>query len=192
MTSDIVFPFNNEKEFIAMAEKLGYTSLIFAYTKQKEKTLYQNTKINIKHAFISNQKSPKTKNILISKNPANLRTVLDHTKPDYITGIEWDDKPDSMHSRNSHLNQVLCKIMNKNNIALLIPLQDIQNSKGLKKSIILGRISQNTRLCKKYKVKVKLATFATSPYHMRSPRDLQSLAIILGLSTEQAKNSLKQ
>ena len=52
---------------------------------------------------------------------------------------------------------------------------------GEKKDILIGRMIQNIKLCKKFKVKTAIASFASSPYGMRSPHDISSFFRILGM-----------
>jgi len=53
---DIVFPANNEKEFIRIAEKLGYNELVFLYDYNeflKKQNNKFDGKINIKLGILS-------------------------------------------------------------------------------------------------------------------------------------------
>ncbi len=186
MPSDIVFPRNNEKEIIAMAERMGYDTLFFAYDRKTDIAKFQETtKIRIISAATQGTASP-----VILRANESIRHILETLKPAYLYGMEFHEKRDSMHQRNAGLNQVLCSIAEKNKVTMTIPLQELLRCTAAKRSIIIGRISQNCRLCRKYKVKMKLATFASSPYQMRSPRDLMSLALIFGMDTKQAKEAV--
>jgi RNase P/RNase MRP subunit p30 len=79
--------------------------------------------------------------------------------------------------------------MSKNNIALGFSLNSILNSKN--KHIILGRITQNIKLCRKYKVKMIIGSFTSNPFEMRSYHDLASLFLKLGMTQKEVKDSLE-
>jgi len=59
-----------------------------------------------------------------------------------------------------------------------------------KKSKIMGRMMQNIRLCRKYKVKTYLGSFAHSPSELRARHDLKAFFICLGMHASEAKESL--
>lgn len=107
---------------------------------------------------------------------------------DIITGLEILELSDSLHQRNSGFNQTLAKLAKKNNIAIAFNFNDISDSKN--KPQTMGRISQNIKLCRKYKVKMKIASFAKTKYQMRNPKDLISLFLLLGMTPKEAKDSL--
>jgi RNase P/RNase MRP subunit p30 len=93
-----------------------------------------------------------------------------------------------MHFRASGLNQILCRLAKKNKVLIAVPLKLINNSEN--KPMMLGRIMQNIILCRRYKVSQLIASFAEKPYEMKSPNDLMSLAITLGMDIAPAKKSL--
>ena len=114
--------------------------------------------------------------------------VLEKFSPDFVFGIESIAGKDSMHFRHSGLNQVLCKLAESKKTIIAISLKQINDSK--EKSKLLGRIIQNIRLCRKYKVTQAIVSFAQHPYEMKSATDLISLGISLGMNVSDAKNSL--
>ncbi len=205
MFVDLVLPKNNEKEFIEIAEKLMIDGLCFVYAfTNKAEFLKQNEKIK-KHqektkpklftGLVADSKNiikaKKLAKIVVYKSTGNDRYVIEKSKASIIFGFEKISARDSMHSRNSGLNQVLCKLANKNNIIIGFSFSDILNSDGITRSQILGRIMQNIRLCRKYKVKTMIASFAEKPYEMRPCSDLKSAFIGLGMHPNEARNSLE-
>lgn len=116
------------------------------------------------------------------------REILSNRKVDVLLSPEKGIKKDSLHYRNSGLNHVLCNLARKNNIAIGISFNEILNSK--KRDKLLGRIMQNIRLCRKYKVRMLLASFATNKYEMRLANDLISFAVCIGMHPKEAKGAL--
>ncbi len=202
MFSDIVFPKDNEKKLINMAIKLNYSKLYLVYEykedfiKKKEKIeeLRQDTNIEIKigvKADIKNISKVKKKNdFIIIESSDKTRHIIEKLKPNLIYNLELVGRKDFIHHRNSGLNQILCKLANKNKVIIGINFNNFLKETKLRKDIIIGRIQQNIKLCRKYKVKMLIGSFATSPYEMRNPQDLLSFAIILGMHPKEAKQSL--
>jgi len=195
---DIVLPNNNEKKFIEIAGKLGYNELIFLYDYNeflKKQNNKFDGKIKIKLGILSDPRNiynlkNKFKNVLITiKSSENDREIIEKSKADLVFSLESTGKKDFMHQRGSGLNQVMCKLAKENNVAIGFSFSSILNSS--KKYEILGRISQNIRLCRKYKVKTAIASFASKPYEMRAPRDLISLFVVLGMTMKEAQDSIK-
>jgi RNase P/RNase MRP subunit p30 len=84
-----------------------------------------------------------------------------------------------MHHRNSGLNHVLCKLARDKNISIGFSFFELFISN--KKEIILGRIIQNVRFLKKYRVECFISSFASEPYQMRSKEDFNSFSRFIGI-----------
>jgi len=109
----------------------------------------------------------------------------------YAYGFEEQEPKDHTHYRRSGLNQVLCKIATKKNVRITFSFASILGATREKRALILGRIMQNIRLCQKYKTPMKIASFATEPYQMRSPHDLAAFFSQLGMQPDVVKKALK-
>jgi hypothetical protein len=192
MISDIILPRNNEEDFIKMAKSLGYDSLVFAYPHACDVEKYKKSGIHVVSAVLT----PTLKKNLnhckvILDGGEHVREGLEQKRIHYLVHLEQDNRGDSLRQRNSGLNQILCKLAKKSNVKVVLSVKDLTESKGFNKALRLGRIIQNIRLCRKYGVQLKIASFATNPYQMKSPRDLQSLGLVLGRSSQQAKAAIK-
>lgn len=189
---DIVIPNNNEEEFIQMAEKLGYAGLCFlydfnGYSNNKKEFKNTNPKITIYTGILADNRNInkiktklKDEKIFVAvKSSNNDREIIEKSKADIIFSFEETSRKDFIHQRASGLNHILCKLAKENNVAIGFSLSLILNAEN--KHLVLGRIKQNIRLCKKFKVRTVIASFAEKPYDMRSMRDLISLFKVLGL-----------
>lgn len=166
---DIVFPKDNEAEFIKIAEKLGLDGLLFVYDKKKDiSNLQKETKLKL---F-----STTTKKVV--KNTGDARQLLEKSKNIIIFNLE-DQEKDFTKIRNSGLNEVHCDIAKKNNIIIGLSISSILNSK--RQSIIMGRMMQNITLCKKQKVKMIIASFTDNPWKMRAESEIDALGKEMGL-----------
>ena len=162
---DYILDLNNE--FLSIAEKLGYSEL--AAAKQIDVSKF-NTKIKLvcsKKIFKSDIKKD--------------RGLIESKKADIIYGFETLSRKDGFHFLNSGLNQVLAKLMKDRNVSYGISFSQLLNASKQEQSVMFGRIMQNLKLCKKYKVHVIAASFARNPYEMRDSKDMQAFARVLGL-----------
>lgn len=119
------------------------------------------------------------------------RITVETKNVDVLLSPEKGVKKDSLHYRNSGLNHVICKLAKKNNIAIGFNFNDILTSGGLKRAEILGRMMQNVKLCRKYKLRMVIGSFARNKWEMRARNDLISFGIVLGMHPKEAGNSLK-
>ncbi|MEM3126877.1 MAG: RNase P subunit p30 family protein [Candidatus Woesearchaeota archaeon] len=178
---DIVFPNNNEQEFLDMAKQLGFDSLIFVYPLNKHKE---------NHAILASPnelyKAKKLSKIILCNS--NERNIFESNCPNVVFELENISKVDSLHFRYSGLNHILCNLAKKNNISIGISFSLALRSKGMLRSQILGRMEQNIMLARKYGLKTIVASFARSPSEIRSAHDLRSFALTLGMTPEQVKH----
>jgi RNase P/RNase MRP subunit p30 len=196
MPTDIVLPDNNEHEFIDIAKRLGYTRLIFAYDYSRREMLKKKIRdkdIDLHTALLADKRdirrAKQLSKVVIARSTGDDRETIEKLRPNIIYGLEAPAKKDSLHFRNSGLNHILCAILDKNSIKVALSFSMLLNAKGTRRSVLMGRMSQNIRLCRKYKVRLLLASFARNPYHMRPPHDLKSLAMVLGMDTGQSSKA---
>lgn len=119
----------------------------------------------------------KKKIIVVAKDEEFNRKILENDKVDVIFGFENNGKQDRLKQRDSGLNQVLCKLAKENKISIGLDFKDIEK----KDVLILERIIQNIRLCKKYNVQMVLINSS------KDFRDLFFLLLTLGMTTKMAK-----
>ncbi len=128
--------------------------------------------------------------LAVIKGSALNREVLENKRADILISAESYGGVDTTHFRNSGLNQVLCKLAFKNGIAIAFNFNDILKTKGAERSLLLGRMMQNVRLCRKYENKMIIASFASNKYELKSASDLISFGITMGMTPKEAKESL--
>ncbi len=203
MYIDIVFPNRNEKKFLDIAKKLKYNGLCFVYefkakqdflkSEKKIKQLQKKTNLQLYVGLLAKPKqvvkAKQLADLVLVNSSKNDRYVLEKTKADLLFGFELSPGADSVHHRNSGLNQVLCKLANKNKIMVAVPFSMILKSTNMLKSRIMGRISQNIVLCRKYNVDMVIASFAQEPFQIRAAKDLEGLCVVLGMSSKQSKEA---
>jgi RNase P/RNase MRP subunit p30 len=165
------------EHFKGLKESNADVSLIVAKNKQDLSNQVSKASILKKPIFV-----------LGSDDEVN-RAALENKKVSCLLSPEYERKKDFMHSRNSGLNQVLCKIAVKNNAAIGVNFNGLHEDKK-EAALRLGRIIQNIRFCSKYKVKVLIASFSAKPEEMVSAYDLRSFCSAIGMNTKMAKEAL--
>ena len=185
MKTDIVFPSGNEEKLAKSGKELGFERLIFVYSAVSDVKKISSS-VEIKYGVLVKEKNKNKLNKLIdqirskgflvlveaSEDDYN-RFVLERTKAEMIFGLEMSGKRDKMHYRRSGLDQVLCKITKEKGKIIAF------NFKKILDKVVLGRMIQNLRFCRKYKVKTLLGSFASKPEEMKSSSDLSSFLHLL-------------
>lgn len=188
MPTDIVIPLKNEAELIKMAKRLGYDTLVMAYQKEpKETPRAQGITIWI----ASLDQSARWATLHLSRAKPDSRGLLEQGDIDGIYRMETSCHKDFLHHRGSGLNTVLAGIAARKGKAAIFDVSFLLDSKGEERGIILGRISQNIRICRKSKTPMVIASFATNPYRMRAPHDTIALFEMLGMHPSEAKSALE-
>lgn len=193
---DIVFPGKNEKDFIELAEKLGYSGLVLVYdNKESIPDLKKfKTKLKLKTALLASQKkvqSARTKSKLVFvKAVEDNRFAFEKSRPDLVFAVEEAQPRDFMHQRGSGLNHIMCRFAKENNVKIGFSFNSILNSSAMSRAQIIGRMQQNILLCRKFKCNTVIASFAKDPYEMRFSKDLLAFFTQIGMHQKEAKDSL--
>ena len=106
------------------------------------------------------------------------RKAVENRNNDILLSPENNRLKDHLHYRKSGLNQVLCKLAKKNNVAIGFDFCLILKSNSLDRAKFLGRMIQNVKLCRKYKVKMIIGCFSKEK---RNEITLKAFSNILGI-----------
>ncbi|RLE46380.1 hypothetical protein DRJ22_02075 [Candidatus Woesearchaeota archaeon] len=187
---DVVFPRNNEGAFVDMACKLGFDSLVFVYDSLDFRKI-SSKKVNVFYALLLPPEKigvARSRRVLaFYKGGSRAREAIERSF-DVVFSVEDDPRPDHLHFRNSGLNHVLCRIAHKNNVRLGFSFSEVLNS--VNRHVLLGRIMQNIRFCRKFKVHMIVASFARSPFEMRSFFELRAFFETLGMTSKESASAL--
>lgn len=197
MFIDVVLPKGNEKEFIAMARRLGISGLVFLYPKKEKAKRFQcaDSDFLVWHGLCAGGKdcSKLRRDALTytaALDPAKAEVVLEKGSADAVFYLENSRRKDSMHYRLSGLNQVLCVHAREKEVHIGIALQPLLHNQGRHRARLLGRYSQNIRFCRKFKTGMTVASLAASPWELWAPDEIRSLLLSLGAAPGQAKGIL--
>jgi RNase P/RNase MRP subunit p30 len=152
----------------------------------------------LNNAFIIKAKTKNELNKLISRNFGKYRHIVvegsndevnraavESKKVSMLLNPEIQRKRDFSDWRNSGMNDVICRLAAANNVTIGIDLANLPENK-FEKAERLGRIMQNIRFCRKFRARMLLF----SSKSLINDYDLTSIAMALGMSTQQAKESL--
>lgn len=150
---------NKDESLLEFSKKLGFSKLIF-----KE----EFSKIGL----------------IEYKDYETARKLVENKKVKILVNPHVNVHRDSLHFRSGGLDQVVCALANKNDVAIGFSLDNLSNP------IMLGRVKQNILLCRKYKVKMLFFTFGKTRYELRGVQDLLSLLRVLGMNGKEANEAL--
>ena len=134
------------------------------------------------------QQNKKTKIIVKAQDDDFNRKILENKKISILLSPELQKTKDRLKQRSSGLNEFLCRLAAKNNIAVGINLNNLKNLQSKEKAILLSRIIQNIKLCKKAKTQIKIYPKIEDK---EQKNQAFSLLITLGASTSQAKKAIE-
>ncbi len=164
---DIVFADKNKKEFLEIAEKLNIKVKFAEKTKQGYKV------DNLIMTDKGTRKNFENKNIKL------------------FFDLENKDERDFIHQRNSGLNHILAKIAHEENKIIAFNFSTVLNANSEKRAKTLGRMKQNVKLCRKYKVKMFIGSFAKNPYELRGKYELRAFGFMIGMNPKEVKESFE-
>ena len=97
---------------------------------------------------------------------------------------------DKLHYRSSGLTHQILQLASQHTTAFGFCFSTLLDKKGKDRALLLGRMMQNVQLCRKYKIRMVLCSFARNMYELKSASDLQSFGRLLGMTPLEAKKAL--
>jgi RNase P/RNase MRP subunit p30 len=177
---DFVLPGSNEDGFMAMAKRL---SIDLCFVQDNPKNI-----MGASCAQLLKKRTARQGDLSVMMAPEDARLAIEKVRPDIIFCAENTPKSDFIHQRNSGLNHIVCTLAREHDIAIGFAFTSCLGKYGAR---AMGRMSANIRMCRKYNVPMVIATLATDPFLMRTPEDLKSLFITLGMHPSEAKKALE-
>jgi len=194
---DIVLPKGNEQELAEMALRLGHERITFAYPYAIFPKTMMKGKIGMPFDFAAiaaNQKeiiACRSKGILsLYRAHEDVREAIEGLRPGIIFGIEYSERKDFIHHRNSGLNHIMAKAAKDKKVTIGISFSELLILNASTQAVVLGRIRQNISLLRKYGASIRLFSLADDPYSMRPAHDLISFLIGLGMTRDEAERAL--
>ena len=137
---DIVIPDkeNENVPFEALGKKLRYET-IFVVGKNLRRDLVMNC-----------ANAPEKTRHAIEKSPVKI-----------FYNLEVPGERDGLHQRKSGFNHVLAALAHEKEKIIAFNFNTILRATGTQRSVLLGRMRQNVRLCRKYKAPMMIISGAT-------------------------------
>ena len=176
---DIVFPKNNELNFIKQAKKLGYNKLVFIYAEKTFQSAPNIEGVSKKYGVEINKGCLCEKKFVESSFSIANSNRIGWMKQDVKLIFDIEENDHFMNQKDSGMNVAVAQQMNQFNCMYGVNFSRILFYKH--RSDLLGSLMQNIMLCNKYKVSVVFASFTKTPLEMRNPEDLKAFGRILGL-----------
>jgi RNase P/RNase MRP subunit p30 len=149
-----------------LSRELGFTKTFFlddfVFLKEESKKKLLNLV----------QKARNKKQTVVYQPPTAemARFAVEKTNVHIIVGVEKIHPKDSVHHVRSGLDQVICKFAAASGKIVAFSFTDVLHVKDQGK--VISRMKSNVAMCRKYKVKTLISSFARSSSEMRSSRDL--------------------
>jgi RNase P/RNase MRP subunit p30 len=194
---DVVFPQQNEVEFLKMAERLGFKQLVFVYPSQANFFPVEKNPTSLKiisGLLVEPSKIPAAKQasaLALVKGNGTTRAAIERGAH-VVFELEEAQQKDSLHYRISGLNQVLCRLANEQNVAIGFSFSSVLRSSGANRAQLLGKMMQNIVFCRKFKTMMMIGSFARDPFEMRAPAELVAFFTQLGMHPTEAKAALER
>ena len=102
-------------------------------------------------SFHNEVKKAKGQVIVLGGDEKINRLAVENRKVNVLLSPEKNSKKDSFFVRKSGLNQVLCKLAYENKVAIGFNFSEVLNNQRKERSKILGRMTYNVKMCRKYK-----------------------------------------
>lgn len=124
--------------------------------------------------------------IVVADNCDSIKSLVETKKVDIVL-IDPKRSKDFMRQRASGLNHIFCELAYRKDVAIAFSFNSVLRSSDA--SMLFGRIMQNIKLCRKYRVRMVFATFAVNKGEMRSYSDMLSFARNMGMTPKEAADS---
>lgn len=185
------------EEIAKFAEQLGFTSIVICDIWQGQEKLRElKEKIAEAQKIVKIEILPGAKIVVQNVNELKrtLEQVREHVAVVAVAGGDYDinraacedSRVDLLahpefNRRDNGLDEVCLNAASKNNVAIEINFRELLSTYRKNRAIMLEKIGTNVRLCQELGVKMVVSSGAQSVWEMRDPRELVSIANILGM-----------
>ncbi len=124
-------------------------------------------------------------------NYGNLKKIFFNKRAAVVFNSEYLFEEDDLHFRRGGLDEQLLSKATEKKIGIGFSFSDFINIRDSRiRAKVLGRMEQNVRFCRKYKLKMAVASLARNRWEMRHANDLLAFAMAIGMTGKEAKGAL--
>ncbi len=183
---DFVQPKQNESQFLETAKELGL-KLCFVY----DAPLLEPKSFPTAHivSSVPKKKDISTFDFLIIDCSRQTRVFAELKQQAILINCELNQTRDNLAKINSGIDDVIASLMKKNNKIYAINLSNLFNQ-TLPLYVLLKRISQNIKLCRKYEVPFVPMTLSKEPIELKNPSDIRSFLSLFKVSPHEIKQAI--
>lgn len=128
---------------------------------------------------------------VIGKDNVLNRRAVETLKINYLVSPERGGKKDTLKQRDSGINHIVAKISKEKRIAIVINMSEVAELKSKEKSLRLGRLIQNMKICRKAGCNIQIASLAKDKKNVIGERGRKSFGVSLGMSSGQASKAVQ-
>lgn len=195
------------KETIKLAKRLGWTGIcVTADVKDiksaRDAVSSQNWDMEVLlgavvHGSTEGELQKKTRQaleiadlILFSGGGEPNRVAAENWEVDVLCHPEKGSERDLMDQRSSGVDDIISRLLAEHTTAVEFNLSSILSTYGMLRAQIMGRMSQNILLSRKYGVPMILTSGAVDRWSLRAPRDLAAVGRVLGMTDTEANKAV--
>jgi hypothetical protein len=210
MVCDIVIPQDGKggnAEFVAMAKRLGIDDLLVLCKAPCKECCAAasgsgviDTDVNVRcGALVSGHDAGKGDAfkaagkdgiVVLQSSERDFALVSGKEAPRFLVGLGESPRNDKLHQRVSGVDQPLLRELKRRKVAVVLSVASLLARSGAERATLIGRWMDIIALCRKDGVRIVIASCAASPYGMRSPVDMRSIGIALGMHPMEAEAAL--
>ncbi|MFH1637540.1 MAG: RNase P subunit p30 family protein [Candidatus Woesearchaeota archaeon] len=128
-----------------------------------------------------------SKELVIVQGMENNRSIVENRHVDILLDPDKFCRKDKLHHRSSGLDDVICKFAKRKNIAVGFSFSSFLYVEDI--SVKLGRLMQNIRFCRKFKVKMVIGSFASNSQELRGMEDMAAFFRVAGMTPKEVKDA---
>lgn len=180
---DVVIPKDNEERLAVMARKLGFMSLCLIYDRIDPVKTDGIRKICKKAGidpYFGSFGNPNADIVFSDISRDDINDAVQNRRTDVLCGFENLRAKDRLKQRSSGLDPVLCKMMSDKKKMYCIDFGSILAMNKDARATAIARLKQNMMLCRKFRIEIAVASFASYHLKMRNPMDVLGFLAALG------------
>jgi ribonuclease P/MRP protein subunit RPP1 len=159
-----------------LPEKIAEGEIILIDTNGNEKELRR---------IVDSLKGKKVTVGVYGYDDAFNRRIAETIKMNYLINAERNlfDKKDTLKQRDSGLNHIVAKEMASKKVSLVIDFESLALLSKQEKALILARIIQNVKICRKAKCSIKILSKSLDK------KDVEAFASSIGMSSQKVSEA---
>jgi RNase P/RNase MRP subunit p30 len=197
----------DSEETIKLAKRLGWTGICLTADVKDLKTVREGITAHdldmdillgaVVHGSSEGDLQKKTRQaldiadlILFSGGGEPNRVAAENWEVDILSHPERGSERDLMDQRSSGVDDIISRLLAEHTTAVEFNLSSLLSTYGMLRAQVMGRMTQNILLSRKYGVPMILTSGAVDRWGLRAPRDLAAVGRVLGMTDIESKKAV--